>query len=253
MILKVGSIYAGAVDAFGYAVNQLNKPAQKFELSWQIEKERKAQKYLAKHHPNTKRYYYDEWFEQYNLEHVHILCGGDPCQPNSNAGLQLGEADDRFRWPFMLSLCKALRPSWIINENVTGSIGNMVLDKKITDLEKIGYQTQSFNIPAVACNAWHERKRIFLIAYANVQRRRELVCANYGDIFETCRPPIALGTCGNAFLQFSESMGEPALFPVDDGLPDHIFRLGAAGNSIYAAIPIILLNAIYEVEKIVNQ
>ena len=249
MILTVGSTYAGTIDAFGYAVNKINEGEKKLKLLWQIEKERNAHKYLTKNHPDVRRYYFDEYHEQYGLEHVDILCGGDPCQPSSVAGDRQGESDYRFRWPFMFSLIKANRPNWVINENVTGSISNMVLDQKITDLEKIGYTCQSFIIPAIACNADHQRNRVFLIANANVQRRRELLCIDPGASFEKSSQTTTLGTQSNPFLRFQESVGEPALFPVADGIPDHIFRLGAAGNSIYATIPVILLEAIWAIEN----
>lgn len=252
MILKVGSTYAGAIDAFGYAVNELNKQGSKYDLVWQIELQRKAHLYLKKNHPDTKRYYYDEWHKQYNLQPVDILCGGDPCQPSSSSGNRLGTEDNRFRWPFMLALAKELRPAWIINENVTGSISNLVLDQKITDLEKVGYACQAYIIPAVACGAHHKRDRVFLVANSNVQRRRELLCADYGELFKESVQNYSLGAQGNAFLQFEQSFSEPALFAVDDGIPDHIFRLGAAGNSIVSAIPIILLTAIYEIEKMLK-
>jgi DNA (cytosine-5)-methyltransferase 1 len=250
MTLTVGSTYAGAIDAFGYAVNQINILwGGKYVLEWQIELERKAHIYLNKNYPNTKRYYYDEWHHQYKLQPVDIICGGDPCQPHSTAGNQQGQSDYRFRWPFMLNLIKEQRPAWIINENVTGSISNLVLDRKIADLEKIGYACQPYIIPAVACGAKHIRNRVFLIANSNVQRRRELLHTDVGAVFKTCQPANTLGTQRNVFLQFEESEAQSPLLSMDDGIPDHVFRLGAAGNSIYANIPIILLTAIYEIEK----
>ncbi len=245
--LKVGSTYAGAVDAFGYAVNILG--GAKYVLSWQIENKREAHKYLIKNHPDAKRYYYDEWHKQYQLEPVDIICGGDPCQPHSTAGDREGESDYRFRWPFMLDLIKAQRPPWIINENVVGSISNMVLDRKITDLEKNGYTCQPYIIPAVACGAVHTRNRVFIVANSNVQGRRELLHSDIGTVFKTTETAKTLGTQRNAFLRFEESEAEPPLLPMDAWIPDHIFRLGAAGNSIHAAIPVILLTAIYEIEK----
>lgn len=251
MTLTVGSIYSGAIDAFGYACNMLNNDGCDFELKYQIEIERAAHKYLRKNYQDAKRFYTDEYTEQYNLEYADILCGGDSCQPHSSAGNREGENDNRFRWPYMLALIKAKRPHWVINENVIGSVSNLVLDKKITDLERAGYTTQAFNIPACAVGACHERKRIFLIAHADVLRRKELLYSEYGNVFTQGSEDFkhALDTQGNAFLQFEQSGGEPALLSVDDGIPDHIFRLGAAGQSIVSPIPIILLKAIWEIEK----
>ncbi len=94
---------------------------------------------------------------------VDIITGGDPCQPHSLSGKRLGPGDDRFLWPEMLRIIKEVRPTWIINENVIGSISNLVLDNKISDLENIGYAARPYNIPACAVGALHERKRIWII------------------------------------------------------------------------------------------
>jgi hypothetical protein len=85
--LKIGNYYAGAVDAFGYAANKLQ-----IEVAWQIENNTQAHKYLRKNHPKTKRYYYDEHCGKHNLEWVHIITGGDPCQaliPGSEKACQM--------------------------------------------------------------------------------------------------------------------------------------------------------------------
>ena len=226
-VLKIGSTYSGAVDAFGYAANEINKMGGgKYKIEWQIELERQAHVYLKKNYPDTKKYYYDEWHDQYQLTPIDILCGGDPCQPNSVAGNRRGQEDNRFRWPHYFSLAKAMRPRWVINENVTGSIGNMVLDQKITDLESIGYTCQPYIIPASSVGAFHTRRRVFLIANSDVQRRGELLHIDAGTSFKTCRAAITLGTQSNPFLQFEERENEPAILPVSHGIPDQIFRLG---------------------------
>lgn len=62
--LTIGNCYAGAVDAFGYASNILG--GGKYKVLWQIEVKREAHKYLRKNHPDTRKFYYDEWFNQYD-------------------------------------------------------------------------------------------------------------------------------------------------------------------------------------------
>jgi len=250
MILKLGSLYSGAIDAFAYAANVLG--GGKYEVCWQVEKRYEAHKYLKQNYPNTKKHFNDDKVGKQNLERVDVICGGDPCQPSSTSGLRLGQADHRYRWPQMYRICGELRPNWIINENVAGSVSNLVLDQKISDLESIGYTCQAYNIPAISVGAHHERERIFLVANANAQGRRGLLCPDAQAIFEACKETITLGAQGNPFLQYQESMAEPALFPVADGLSDNIFRLGAAGDSIAAPIPIILLTCIYEIEKMIR-
>lgn len=96
---------------------------------------------------------------------VDIICGGDPCQPHSHAGLGKGTADDRYLWPAKFEVIRAVNPSYVVNENVYGSISNGVLDRKIDDLESIGYTCQAYCIPAESVGAMHQRERVWLIAY----------------------------------------------------------------------------------------
>ncbi len=94
---------------------------------------------------------------------VELITGGDPCQPYSVAGKRKGKEDNRYLWPEMFRIIQETHPNWIVNENVVGST-DMVLDKKIADLESEGYEIRPFNIPACAINAKHQRQRIWLIA-----------------------------------------------------------------------------------------
>lgn len=98
---------------------------------------------------------------------INLLTGGDPCQPHSVAGKRRGKEDDRYLWPQMLRIISELRPDWVVNENVVGSVSNMVLDDKILDLEAIGYETgPPLIIPACAVGAPHQRERVFLVAHS---------------------------------------------------------------------------------------
>lgn len=102
-----------------------------------------------------------------------ILTGGFPCQPFSCAGKRNGKEDDRFLWPEMLRVISEVRPRWIIGENVAGII-NMELDNCISDLEREGYEVQTFIIPACAVNAPHRRDRVWICAHSlNSEHRTE--------------------------------------------------------------------------------
>ena len=242
--MTVGTLYSGGVDAFAYAAEMVG-----MQVKWQVEKNYEAHKYLKQNYPNAKRHFNDDKVGGRNLERVDIICSSDPCQPHSASGLRLGAADYRYRWPQCFRIIGELRPTWVINENVAGSVSNLVLDKKISDLESIGYTCRAYNIPAVAVGAHHERQRIFLVAHADVQGWRQPLHINPAKLFESCGQTIALGAQGNAFLQFEEREGEPPIFPVPHGIPDHIFRLGAVGDSIASPISIILLKAIQAIHN----
>ena len=98
---------------------------------------------------------------------IDILTGGFPCQPYSTAGKRLGKEDERHLFPEMLRAIKEIQPRWIVGENVRGLVswnGGMVFHEVHDDLEREGYEVQSFLIPAASVNAPHRRDRIWFVA-----------------------------------------------------------------------------------------
>lgn len=102
--------------------------------------------------------------QQAEPQPITLITGGFPCQPFSVAGKRGGTADDRYLWPEMLNVIKEIRPRWVLGENVAGIV-RMELDTCLSDLERIGYTTQAFIIPACAVNAPHRRDRVWIVAY----------------------------------------------------------------------------------------
>jgi DNA (cytosine-5)-methyltransferase 1 len=98
---------------------------------------------------------------------IDILTGGFPCQPYSAAGKRLGKEDERHLWPSMLRAIREIQPRWIVGENVLGLVnwnGGMVFGEVHDDLEREGYEVQSFLIPAASVGAPHQRYRVFFVA-----------------------------------------------------------------------------------------
>jgi DNA (cytosine-5)-methyltransferase 1 len=96
-------------------------------------------------------------------ERVHILTGGYPCQPFSNAGQRRGEADDRHLWPWIAALVADVRPTWCLFENVAGHV-TLGLDSVLADLEAQGYACWPIIVPAAGVGAPHRRDRVWIIA-----------------------------------------------------------------------------------------
>ena len=97
---------------------------------------------------------------------VDLISGGYPCQPYSHSGKRTGQEDDRELWPEMFRIIKAVRPRWVIAENVYGHI-SLGLDGVLSNLEAENYTCWLFVIPACAVDAKHRRDRVWIIAHTN--------------------------------------------------------------------------------------
>ena len=99
-----------------------------------------------------------------------VITGGFPCQPFSVAGKRKGTDDDRYLWDETIRVIRECKPRWFIGENVEGIINiqdGMVLRQVCDDLEKEGFEVQCLIIPASGIGAWHQRKRVWILAYSN--------------------------------------------------------------------------------------
>ena len=166
-----------------------------------------------------------------------FLTGGFPCQPFSQAGRRKGTADDRYLWPAMFESIRLIQPDWIVAENVAGLVTwneGLVLEQVCSDLEKEGYEVQSFIIPACAINAPHRRDRVWIIANRSSTGAR-------GNYYRVWQESIRDSRREEPKRQFKpewfRNWFEVAtkFCRVDDGLPrrlDRNPRLKALGNAI---------------------
>ena len=113
-----------------------------------------------------------------------IVSGGFPCQPFSVAGKRKGQDDDRYLWDETIRVVAETKPKWFVGENVEGIINinnGLVLRQVQTDLEKEDFQVQCLVIPASGIGAWHQRKRVWIIAHSNSNRNRNKIRKSYGE------------------------------------------------------------------------
>lgn len=134
------------------------------ENTWHSEIEKYPCKLLGQQFPKSKNHGDIKTIDWSAVKPVDIITGGFPCQPFSIAGKRGGQQDDRYLWPQMFEGIQALRPRWVIGENVPG-IKSLALDEVLSDLESAGYTCQTLDIPACALNAPHARHRLWIIAY----------------------------------------------------------------------------------------
>ena len=169
--MKVAGLFSG-IGGFELGLERAGMEIVAF-----CENDKKCQLVLKKHWPDVPTYgdireLTHEQLKADEIPTIDLMCGGFPCQPFSNAGKRTGKPDDRYLWPEMFRVIKEVRPAWVVGENVTGIV-SLALDQVLSDLENEGYATRTFNIPACAVNAPHQRKRIWIVAYSKHGRWNE--------------------------------------------------------------------------------
>lgn len=106
---------------------------------------------------------------------ISLLTGGPPCQPASRAGKQGGKTDDRWLWDSALRVLGEAEPDCVVFENPPG-IGDVGLDGILSEMGRLGYEVQVFDIPACAVDSPQLRHRFWIVGFrmgdALCQRRR---------------------------------------------------------------------------------
>lgn len=170
-----------------------------------------------------------------------IITSGFPCQPFSNAGRKLGEADNRNIWPTMLDVVRRWRPTWFVGENVT-HIANMVLAKCLDELEGIGYRAVPFDISACA------------VGLPTMERHVWIIASRDGYELERNSSPIVQGPARLA-IGHQDSAGDAGQPRIPDlpasrllrsrkGFPAYVDRISAIGNAIPWQVAAVILKEI---------
>jgi DNA (cytosine-5)-methyltransferase 1 len=98
---------------------------------------------------------------------VDVICGGYPCQPFSGAGAQRGSADERWGWPWFADVIRAIRPRYVVVENVAALLRDAdAFGRMLGDLAELGFDAEWDVLSACAFGAPHTRERLFLVAHA---------------------------------------------------------------------------------------
>ena len=158
--MRVGSLFSGIGGL------ELGLERAGMQVVWQVEFDPFCQEILQKHWPEAKRYGDIRELREDELEPVDLICGGFPCQPHSLAGQRRASDDDRDLWPEMLRIIRAVKPRWVLAENVPGLLSSEAgrfFGGILRDLAESGYSVGWDCIPASAVGAPHKRERIFII------------------------------------------------------------------------------------------
>ena len=129
-----------------------------------------CEKVLNKNFPMVKVHKDIKELNGKKIKEIDIITGGFPCQDISCAGNGEGiEGERSGLWSEMFRIIGEIRPRFVIIENVPMlTIRGGV--RVISDLAKIGYDSEWQTISAKSVGAWHKRDRIWIIAYSNSDR-----------------------------------------------------------------------------------
>jgi DNA (cytosine-5)-methyltransferase 1 len=117
------------------------------------------------------------------LGRIDILTAGYPCQPFSTAARGRNNATDL--WPEALRIIRAVRPRWVLLENVPGTRLEHI-ERSCCALESEGYAVWPLDIGVEIRN--HVRRRIWVVAHDNRQGEPQLpVNAEVAGIREAAR------------------------------------------------------------------
>lgn len=127
---------------------------------------------LAEHWPEVPRHddvrTAPDWWRSEPRPAVHAVTGGPPCQPFSSAGRRRGVADERWGWPWMERVVRAVRPRVVIVENVPALLDDRVaFGWLLGDLAELGFDAEWGVLSACSLGAPHTRERLFIVAHAN--------------------------------------------------------------------------------------
>jgi DNA (cytosine-5)-methyltransferase 1 len=99
-----------------------------------------------------------------------VWTGSCPCQPFSQSGKGLVDADERHLWPAFRTAIAECRPPIIFGEQTAGKDGRIWLAGVRADLEALGYGVGAADLCAASVGAPHIRQRLYWMAYTRSSR-----------------------------------------------------------------------------------
>lgn len=184
--LRVGELCAG-YGGLSLAVEYVMGA----ETAWLAEIDPAARRVLAAHWPDAPLYGDITAIDWSAVPPVDILAGGTPCQDLSVAGRRAGMARGTRSglWAAMRHAIEALRPTYVIWENVSGArsataasalgpnpgrVGAgdasgqpalRALGRVLGDLASLGYDSEWRSVRASDVGVCHRRERVFVLAW----------------------------------------------------------------------------------------
>lgn len=155
-----------------------------------------------------------------------------PCQPFSQTGKRLGNADPRHLFPQFHRLAREARFPRVFGEQVASKDGRIWVERVRAEMEDLGYTFEWVDLCAAGVSAPQLRQRIYWVAYANSARPQ----GRNLDWNRRCQwSPWANGVGVRGSSGRTRRI-EPGIFPVANGFSDRVAVIEAAGDAIVAVL-----------------
>ena len=160
---------------------------------------------------------------------VDILCGGFPCQDISAAGKGAGITGERSGlWKEYARLIGEMRPRFVFAEN-SPLLRTRGLGVVLEDLAALGYNARWGIIGARDVGAWHQRKRLWILASDHMQERVEGERSQ--PVHRKFRVPGSENVRRFEDLQGRSDIPDPLIRGDRNGIPSYVDRIAAIGNA----------------------
>jgi len=209
--LTVGSLFSG-IGGIDLGLERAG-----MTVIWQSEIDPYACRVLAKHYPHVPNLGDVTTIDWSTVERPDVICGGYPCPAFSQAARGRNVAPDL--WPHMRTAIDALRPRYVLLENVAAHLGRG-FNGVLADLHALGFDAEWSTVTACSVGAPHVRRRLFVVAHANSVRQP-------GSAVDAQAPVVPRPT-GPA----RRWPHPPSPLGMADGIPHRLDRLRALGNAV---------------------
>lgn len=223
------------------------------EVLWQCEKNAHCRRVLRRHWPmsyifkDVTTILLDRQFK--SLPKVDLICGGDPCQENSNARRH-GSCSQRSLGQEFIEVVRRVRPNLVLRENpsVVRADAPWPWWRFRAELEKLDYGVVPFRLRSCCVGGEHRRERLFLFAAlqdTNGYRLQTNVCrAEYDETYEE-------GKCSQ-ITGPNRRCTPPRILGRSYGTAENMERIKALGNMVDVRQSTFIGEAIVEWAKRVN-
>lgn len=169
---------------------------------------------------------------------ITLMSGGFPCQPHSLAGKRTASNDERDLWGEFAQVICEIRPKWVLAENVPGLLSSengRFFGRVLWNLAEMGYYAGWSCYGANSIGGYHQRQRVFIVAYSNEQRCN----SSQNKAGVVSKTPAEWPEKWSWVLRsFRGRSGRVWIAPesiferVDYGIPSELDRLRALGNAV---------------------